>query len=162
MTKAARIVLGDCSYALREFTSDVTGARWRVVYMANMALLRAVYHVLESRDVPSSAGLAKVFKAWADELWRSKPCPEIYWEFIVSERNQLLKEYSATPVQASLVHEIRFDLSTGKTENLGLIRQEYVMAEGPFAGQDQRRLIKQAIAWWHAQLDYLDRATSAA
>jgi hypothetical protein len=112
--------------------------------------------------VPSNTKLAAAFHQWDNELGRSKPEPEIYWEFIVNERNQLLKEYAATPVQATLVHEMRFDLSTGATENLGLTRQEHVMAEGPFAGQDQRHLIKQSIQWWQAELERLDSKASAA
>ena len=161
MTTAARLVLQDCRQALREFTSGIDGASWRINYMANVALLRAVYHVLESRDVPSNSKLQQAFEAWKAELLRTKPSPEIYWRFIVDERNQLLKEYTATPVKNSLVPEITFDLSTGNTKNLGRVRQQYVVAEGHFAGQEQRHLIKQAIVWWEHELEQLERASAA-
>ncbi len=160
MTAAARLVLQDCRHALREFDSTVSGARWRVIYMANVALLRAVYHVLEARDVPNDARLKREFGVWKTELLRTKPSPEIYWRFIVDERNQLLKEYTATPVTNSLVPEIRFNLGSG-TENMGLIRQQYLMAEGHFAGQEQRQLIKRAIEWWEQELDGLERSSAA-
>jgi hypothetical protein len=161
MTTAARLVLQDCRHALREFDGRASDARWRVIYMANVALLRAVYHVLEARDVPNDEKLKREFSKWKGELLRTKPSPEIYWLFIVDERNQLLKEYAATPVKNSLVPEIRFDLSTGKTEDLGLIRQQYLMAEGHFVGQEQRRLIKRAIEWWEHELSQLERSSAA-
>ena len=161
MTAAARLVLQDCRHALAEFTTEVHGARWRIVYMSNVALLRVVYHVLETRDVPTTPRFKPAFEKWKTGLLRTKPSPEIYWEFIVNERNQLLKEYTATPVSNTLLPEITFNLSTGKTENLGPVRQQYVMAEGHFAGQEQRRLIKLAIEWWEVELQELERASAA-
>lgn len=161
MTAAARLVLQDCHHALREFTPSTHGARWRIIYMANVALLRAVYHVLESRDVPTNPRLKRAFETWKTELLRTKPSPEIYWQFIVDERNQLLKEYTATPVANTLVSEIVFDLSTGKTEDQGPVRQQYLMAEGHFAGHEQRYLIKRAIEWWESELQQLEHASAA-
>ena len=158
MTLAARHVLEDCTEALHEFAGDLHGARWRIIYMANIALLRTVYPVLKNRDAPANPRLRAVFSRWDNDLWSTKPSPEIYWEFIVSERNQLLKEYTATPVRIAPVAEIHFNLSTGETKDMGTVRQQYLMAEGPFAGQEQRHLIKQAIQWWYAQLEQLDRA----
>ena len=161
MTTAARLVLSDCRYALSDFSSEITGARWRVTYMANVALLRTVYHALKNRDVPRDERLKGAFKSWDAALGSTKPEPAIYWSFIVDERNLLLKEYEGSPVNPTQTHEIQFDLSTGKTKNLGLVRQAYVYAEGPFQGQDQRILIKQAIIWWEAQLSHLECASAA-
>jgi hypothetical protein len=112
--------------------------------MANMALLRAVYHALKNRDAQPDSRLRIAFDRWDRELGASKPAPAIYWEFIVDERNQLLKEYSPRQVEERLVEEIEFDLSTGKTTDRGLIRRAYLFESGPFAGQDQRAVIKQA------------------
>ncbi len=161
MTSAARVVLNDCQHALGEFRTELTGPRWRVIYMANVALLRTVYHVLKSRDVPADAKLKDAFAKWDAGLIASKPNPEIYWGFIVNERNLLLKEYAGVPVNPTLTHEILFNLSTGETTNLGLIRQEYIFADGPFAGQDQRTVIKTAIQWWEDQLAHLEHASAA-
>ena len=162
MTYASRFVLLDCSFAYNEFKGDVVGARWRLIYMANIALLRTVYHVLKQRDAAANPRLASAVKRWDADLLRSKPKPEIYWEFIVSERNQLLKEYQSAPVRNVVTPEIEFDLSTGKTRELGTLRQHYLMEDGIFEGEDQRRLIKRAIEWWVVQLDALDQAASAA
>jgi hypothetical protein len=130
--------------------------------MANLALLRAVYHVLKHRDVSENPALEAAFRRWDAELLRSKPKPEIYWEFIVSERNQLLKEYAAAPVRNVTTPEIAFDLSTGESLELGTLRQHYLMEDGVFKGEDQRRLIKRSIEWWLHQLNLLDQAASAA
>lgn len=156
LTTAARLVLQDCRQALQEFTGDIQGSRWRIVYMANLALLRAVYHVLKLRDVPNDPQLSAAFARWDAQLLRTKPRPEIYWEFIVDERNQLLKEYLPTPVQNTTVPEVQFDISSGETRDLGTMRQQYTMTEGHFAGQEQRRLIKLAIEWWQEQLASLE------
>jgi hypothetical protein len=161
MTTAARFVLMDCRQALREFAGDIEGSRWRIVYMANVALLRAVYHVLKLRDVPSNPRLSAAFKRWDAELRRTKPKPEIYWEFIVNERNQLLKEYTPTPVERKVVPEIAFNLNTGKSTALGSQRHQYIMTEGYFAGQEQRRIIELAIDWWQTELDRLEHCTHA-
>ena len=162
MTHAARFVLQDCCFAYNEFTGDVQGSKWRVTYMANIALLRTVYHVLKHRDAAESPALAAAFKRWDDDLLSSKPRPEIYWEFIVSERNQLLKEYQAAPVKNVVTPEIEFDLSSGRVRELGTLRQHYLMEDGVFKDEDQRLLIRRGIEWWISQLDILDQAASAA
>jgi hypothetical protein len=166
MTLAARTVLEDCTQAAAQLTDGIQGAEWRIAYMACIALLRAVYHVLESRDVAGDPRLRQAFKNWSEDLLESKPKPEIYWAFIVSERNLLLKEYQSSAGQGVTVPGVRFELNmkTGgqKTMKIGAIKNHYTMNEGVFMGRDHRYLIQEAISWWYEQLQMLEKAANAA
>ena len=166
MTLAARTVLEDCTQAAAQLTDGVQGAQWRIAYMANVALLRAVYHVLESRDVAGNPRLRQAFTRWAADLRQSKPKPEIYWEFIVSERNLLLKEYQSSAGQGVTAPGVlvELNLKTGeqKTTRLGAIEHHYTMNDGVFKGRDHRDLFQEAISWWYEQLEMLEKDAKAA
>lgn len=166
MTLAAHTVLGDCIQAAAQLTDGVQGAQWRISYMANVALLRAVYHVLESRDVAGDPRLRQAFMIWSADLLKSKPKPEIYWEFIVSERNLLLKEYQSSAGQGVTVPGNLFEmnLETGeqKSSRLGSIEHHYTMNDGAFMGRDHRDLVQEAISWWYDQLEMLEKAANVA
>ena len=101
MLLAARTVLEDCRQAAALFTPGLQGSQWRTVYMTNVALLRAVYHILKSRDAAVDPEFRIKFNDWDSSLLKSKPIPEIYWQFIVSERNLLLKEYQCSAGQGT-------------------------------------------------------------
>lgn len=166
MSLAARTVLEDCTQAAVQLADGIQGAQWRIAYMANVALLRTVYHVLERRDAAGDPKLRQAFKRWAADLLASKPKPEIYWEFIVSERNLLLKECQSSAGQGVTVPGVRFelDLKTGeqKATRIGDIEHHYTMNDGAFMGRDHCDLIQEAISWWHVQLEMLEKAANAA
>lgn len=166
MPIAARSLLEDCRQAAAQFTPGIQGSQWRIAYMTNVALLRAVYHVLESRDAATDPKLRQAFKVWAASLLVSKPRPEIYWEFIVSERNMLLKEYQSSAGQGVTVPGVLIEVNskTGeqKVSCLGVVEHHYTMNDGFFAGRDQRELIAEAIAWWETQLTTLEASAGAA
>lgn len=166
MTLAARTVLEDCTQAAAQLTDGIQGSQWRIAYMASIALLRAVYHVLENRDVAGDPRLRQAFKKWSEDLLESKPKPEIYWEFIVSERNLMLKEYQSSAGQGVTVPGVRFvlNMKTGeqKATTIGAIEYHYKMNDGVFMGRDHRDLIQEAISWWYEQLEKLEKAANAA
>lgn len=166
MPLAARTVLEDCKQAAALFTPGLQGSQWRIAYMANVALLRAVYHVLESRDAAVNPAFKNKFKAWASNLLASKPAPEIYWEFIVSERNLLLKEYQSLAGQDVTVPGVLIEVNvkTGeqKATRLGNVEHHCTINGGFFAGRDPRELIAEAIAWWETQLIALEATAGAA
>ena len=93
MTAAARLVLDDCREALNELREDPTGSLWRRRYVACIALLRAVGHVLNNVDTKTSANHKAVIDARWQQQQNTKPKPEVFWSFIENERNLLLKEY---------------------------------------------------------------------
>ena len=92
MTARARNVLEDCRTALRLLEDEKDLQRWRIHWVAALALIRAVGHVLGKVDGadPATAALAKAaYKKWKSDA----PEHEIFREFIERERNFILKEY---------------------------------------------------------------------
>ena len=123
--------------------AEPEGLPWRVIWVATVALLRAVGHVLAKADAPKDAALQRV----VDEKWKalnaSKPSPAIFWEFIETERNALLKTYE-TMARTSVV------AGGGKSGRPNAY--DYRIGSGPFAGRDQRDVVEDAIAFWEQYL----------
>jgi hypothetical protein len=138
--KVARNVLDDCRYALTELRNDPQGAAYRVRWFGAIAMLRAVWHVLKKVDAKSHPEIREAFSDWCKKLDDTKPNPPIYWQFIVSDRDALLKEYDYRGAQNVTV-------TIG-----GPTIYTYGMRGGPFHGQDQRDVYQQAIGWWEQQL----------
>ena len=92
----------------------------------------------------------------------SKPEPTIFWGFIQSERNNVLKEYAVgakvnVTVRPGTVH---IDLNT-RTQTVRNEPQpnlyEYVTGPGPFEGRDQRDVVSEAIDFWDGYLKKVER-----
>src|SRR3984957_915688 len=102
-TKAARDVLARCEYLLGELKAKPTGIGWEAKMSGTIALLRSFGHVLSKVYAPaSSAAKAEIDKWWA-EIKLSKPKPEIFWGFIDTERNLILKEGKLRAGQSAFV-----------------------------------------------------------
>ena len=147
MTAAARLVLDDCREALSELQEDPTGSLWRRRYVACIALLRAVGHVLKNVDTKTSAKHKVAIDAQWQKLQSTKPEPKIFWLFIVNERNRFLKTYGPVAGQNAAV----FPGQNREPEHT------YVMKDGPFKGADPRTLVTDAIGWWEGELDAIDQ-----
>jgi hypothetical protein len=92
MTQHARTVLNDCRTALQLLEEETDLQRWRIHWVAALALIRAVGHVLDKvdgRDPQVSAAARAAYKKWKSEA----PEHEIFREFVERERNSILKEY---------------------------------------------------------------------
>ena len=86
----------DCVSILFEFQNsdaDEECTEWRLYWVAGIALLRTIGHVLNKVDSTTSITHKRaVDQAWAD--WKSNPSDNgIFWDFIEKERNNLLKTY---------------------------------------------------------------------
>ncbi len=147
MTKAARVVLADCREAHNELVDDLSGSLWRRRYLACVALLRAVGHVLHKVDAEVSAKHRSTIEDWWQNQRRTKPKPAIFWSFVEEERNRFLKTYGPIAAQNMTV----YPGSDRESETT------YVMKDGPFRGVDPRKLIMDAIEWWEKELDTIDR-----
>src|ERR1700680_5257275 len=89
----ARLVLSDCQWALRQFSGTVSSEPLRTSWVAVVTLLRAVGHVLYEVDAKADADVGYAVTEKHSSCVRSKPLPEIYWQFICCERNNILKQY---------------------------------------------------------------------
>jgi hypothetical protein len=92
VTSQARKGLKDCRLVLTLLEDETDLARWRIHWVAALALVRAVGHVLDKID-GRNAFIGPLAKA-AHARWKSDvPEHEIFREFIERERNTILKEH---------------------------------------------------------------------
>lgn len=169
MTYAAREVLSDARLALEMLQVETDPDRWRVHWAGGVALLRAVGHVLLNVDQSANIELAVVADA-AHRRWRSAdPSHSVYRDFILEERNNILKEYrsnvhplSNVPIarRFTLMHpdtgEIRYlDQAAELDENI--FRP---LVEGYGEGEDARDVFDEALAWWERELTAIDEEMS--
>ena len=150
MTLTAREVLEDCRGSIEEIGGGVQGRAWRRRWVASVVLLRTVGYVLARID----ANIDSRYKSAIDNAWfqlsQSKPQPAIFWEFIDAERNNIIHEYEVGAGQGVTVH---------LGQNVS-VEHHYVVNTGPFAGRDQRDVLKEAVAWWEIYLDGIDRVAT--
>lgn len=150
MTRTAREVLEDCKGAIEEIGGGVQGRAWRRRWVAAVVLLRTVGYVLAKVDTRLSAKYkTAIDQAWED-LNKTKPEPAIFWSFIDAERHNIVHEYEVGAGQDVTVH-----LGQNKPTEY-----HYLIKTGPFTGQDQREVLRQAIAWWEHYLDAIDRTAT--
>jgi hypothetical protein len=139
--------LWDCVSILFQFqNSDVADGEeelqeWRIYWVAGLALLRTVGHVLKKVDAKTSPNHADAISA----LWRGFQADRvnsaIFWDFIEKERNNLLKTYS-------------FSAKLAWRED----QNAYVEFED---GMDAFELFREAVYWWRHHLMALERKLSA-
>lgn len=163
MTQKAREVLEDCRLALQMLEEETDIQRWRILWAAAAALIRAVGHVLDKVDGrnPSIKSVGGRFF----ERWKHDPCHEIFRDFIERERNSILKEYQSDvhPLEdVSVVLQVHLDPINGGdpkvlAQALDLDDNVYrPMLDGPWEGDDCRDVLREAIDWWSVQLDAID------
>ena len=166
MTYAARQVLSDARLALDMLQAEIDPDRWRVHWAGGVALLRAVGHVLLNVDQRANVELARIADA-AHRRWRSAdPAHAVYRDFVLEERNSILKEYRSkvhpldkVPVAIHLTlvkpetGEVRyFDQVADLDENL--FRP---LLEGYGEGEDARDVFEEAIDWWERELMHIEK-----
>ncbi|WP_313002781.1 hypothetical protein [Brevundimonas sp.] len=135
--------LWDCVSILFQFqNSDVADGdeelpEWRIYWVARLALLRTVGHVLAKVDAKTSSKHADAI----DELWKGfqadRAGSTIFWDFIERERNNLLKTYS---------FGARLEWDEGGCA--------YVEFD---EGLDAFQLFREAVYWWRHHLMALER-----
>ncbi len=86
---------------------------------------------------------AAIDEAWSD-LNRTKPSPEIFWEFIEGERNNILKAY-----QFSL-EEDEETIRGAPYKRYSFVFQNLDLAQNVLV------VLEEAIQWWHTYLDAID------
>jgi hypothetical protein len=148
MTEVARRVLADCRVATELLEEEADETRFRILWVAAVALLRAVGHVLKKVDATRSAILSRAVEE-AYRTWKQNPAMHaIFWDFIDDERNRVLKQYELGFLSGPIV------LSVEGAHELSVLQDNLFcpIADGVFAGEDCRDLLRDAIAWWETQL----------
>lgn len=165
----ARRVLADCRWALSRYSPELCGEALRVGWVSVMTLLRAVGHVLCKVDARQHPAIGRA----VNDLWKNwtatKPKPTIFWGFIQSERNTVLKQYefgfSRTfqewrSEQAPLTLELRGEmlaLSGERALQQHLPDLRSLIVDGPFRGRSESEVAEEAIEWWEQTLTEIER-----
>lgn len=93
MTAIARKVLSDLRVAQELLQTEQSSDPFRVLWVASVALCRAIGHALQKVDSISSPQLRLAIQA-TYESWKDNPDHHpVFFEFIEDERNSVLKEY---------------------------------------------------------------------
>ena len=159
-TRHAREVLRDCERLLAAIRPDMPGDLWPPRWAGLVTLLRTIGQVLDKVDGKASAEAERVIKETFDQTKRTKPKPRIFWEFIKTERDNVVKQYELGVRMNTILRPGtgRLNLSTGKekwTRGRKARFQAY-MHSGAFRGRDALRLCRDAIAFWRRYLDRID------
>lgn len=164
MTQHAREVLRNCRLAATLLEDETDLARWRIHWVAAVALVRAIGHVLDKvdgQDAGIHAAIRTAFGRWKGD----SPDHTIFREFIERERNHILKEYrfSVHPMERV---PVALDVTLarvedGKSMRLGEVYEldENVyrpILDGYREGDDARDVLADAMAWWERELDAID------
>lgn len=150
-TLRARLVLEDAYEAARRLSERLDkGEPWQIEWVATVALLRAVGHVLHKVDARRSADSREAVAA-AYARWKTEPEHAIFRDFIENERNNVLKRYRlGEHAPAYLLQEdgSRILLEDGS---------DALLLETPDFGP-----VQAALRWWDEQLAALtDTLTDA-
>lgn len=166
MTEHARLVLADCELAAIDLQAASGTEAWTPRWVGLLALLRAVGHVLKNRDRRADPRLAEAIDAAWWRLNETKPAPAIFWGFIESERNLVLKTYD---IRVRMKTTIRPGVAVlnRRTGEVSATPSEptlhnYVLGGGPFQGKDPGMVARDAIAFWRGFLDEVDAAAGEA
>jgi hypothetical protein len=126
----------DILFVFQHSDIDNEHPEWKISWVAGLALLRTIGHVLGKVDSLTSSKHAEAIKeAW--ERWRkNKEENWILWDFIEQERNNILKTY-----------EFGVEI-----DDEGLVHKD--------SGLDGIRLFREAVYWWRHQLEELERSLS--
>lgn len=113
--------------------------------MRNSSLL--IRESLQARYLWIFAFCFATVSSMCGQLNQSKPKPQIFWEFIDAERHNIIHEYVVGAGQGVTVH-------VGQNKPT---EHHYLVNTGPFAGRDQRDILREAITWCEAYLDGIDQ-----
>ena len=149
----ARDVLDDCEKALEMLQVEDSFDNFRIIWVAAIAQVRAVGHVLHKVDAERNPKLKMLIEDLYDDWKKKKEENAIFWEFIESERNSVLKQYE-------------FGFLFGPMGVITPAEQEVVeldeglfcpILEGRYEGEDCRDILADAITWWKNQLDVIEK-----
>jgi uncharacterized phage-associated protein len=144
----SRKVLRDVQHIIEWLENEEDEFRFRTAVIAAITLLRTVGHALRKVDAARNPELKPIveqrYAAWKADPDRAR----IFFEFIEQERNLILKEY-----------EVRIEFSpmitTSEATHAWRVGSNIFcpVASGHYAAQDVRDVLREAVAWWAAELN---------
>ena len=150
VAETARKVLSDCRLALSLLEDERDIARWRIQWVAAVALIRAVGHVLDKVD-----GQNPKIKKWATsafDRWKLGEGEDaIFTEFVEQERNTVLKEFQfRADLNEAVQVVVRSETRDGPSAEIFALDENLFrpILYGYKKGEDARDVYADAIAWW--------------
>jgi len=157
---AAFAVLEDCERSVT-LAAHAEDDLWRVYWASSLALLRAVGHVLAKVDAERSSENKRYVEEWWAR-WNprggTERKPNIFADFIESERNLILKQYQFRIDPSERRGKILVSTTGGVLRGssgaslTSAQRDRFVITDGPFKDKDGRGLLRESITWWSTQL----------
>lgn len=147
-------VLQDVEQCLEWLEEESDEFKFRMGLIAAVALIRSVGHVLQKVDGNRDPILMRIITRRFDDLKNDRANARVFWEFIEAERNLILKEY-----------DLRFDfapiVTTADADHAWRIGSNIYcpMADGVYAGEDVRDVLREAVAWWKEELAGIEKET---
>lgn len=163
MALVARTVLEDCNIALSLLEEEKDLRVWRIHWVAALALVRAVGHVLHKVDAKNRIAKKTINSAY--QTWKANENHQIFNDFINRERNNILKEYQFNlhPNEfvevAAVLNLVESD--SGQTSQLAdffpIGENIYrPILDGYREGDDARDVYADAIEWWDQELSKIE------
>jgi hypothetical protein len=159
----ARLVLSDAELVRCRLEDELDEREWRLDWALAVVLLRTIGDVLDKVDGAADPRVKQI----ANELYRSWDIGvenAIWRHFIKQERDSIVHEYRTAMSEGPVaVVNIAAALSKHSMAIEDLLDENLYrpMASGPFAGDDGRDLLDDALEWWRIQLDQVDQAPLA-
>lgn len=151
----SREVLRDAQISIQLCEHSQTTLEFRIYWIASLAFLRSVGHVLQKVDGKRpefGTAIANAWKRWKTDSSKN----EIFWEFIEAERNAALKEYELSFWTDEKGPAI---VVPGLPETYHLPLDIYrPIKGGPFEGNDARDILMLALEWWDDELKSIEIA----
>lgn len=114
-------------------------------------------HVPDKVDRETSDALSfaidQVWGRWSSD----RDARSLFWDFIETERNLVLKEYE----RRFLMGEHMIVARPPDGEETHVVDSElYIpMVDGAFAGQDAREVVRDAMNWWERELNLIESSS---
>lgn len=140
--ETARETFYDFEHAIELLEEAQSEEDFRVLWVASITLCRAIGHMLKnSKDERVRAASRKLFQEWKTEK------DDIFFTFIKSERDAVLKNYSFSVDEGAGLAPIAVRDFVFENDWL------YVpFADGSYDGMDARDKLVEARDWWVEQL----------
>ena len=156
----ARLALDDARLViqeLRELRADDAEWRIRARWVAALAFLRLIGHVMNKVDEKSlSSRRREVVRSWWKRMNDARlPEDNIFHDFIYKERNNIVKEYDFRfPWRRRALTFNGAPLTfSGSPLTFG---RAFTVADGPFKGRDALELCELGLAWWEGKVVMLE------
>jgi hypothetical protein len=174
----AREILDQYRIGLEELRTHPRGS-WFVLWAGTLSLLRTVGDALENdadkriqtaqarwmglmKQDNAAAGRGKSIEKHGD-TWE----PAIFWQFVRRDRNLLLHEARSTVSTSATIQLTGVSIRTSVGGDIPVFpapqtpppraTYSYTMSTPPYAGQDARDVVEQAIQWWEQQINDIER-----